>query len=201
MQIAYQKSRLQQLIAQRNGYLVLAAGLMVLTVLLALGLLRLIGRERVVVVPPIVEQAFWVDAKAISPSYLSQMTVFFAQLRLNMTPSSAAYQRDTLLRYTDPQYYGDFKNELVAEADHLTQTHTSLVFYPVEVAVDAPHLTATITGDFSATVGNMPLPVQRLTYQLVYRYTQGQLWLRSFQEMTTPQSTTQSHAEDIAHVK
>lgn len=189
MQIAHYKSRLQQLIAQRNGYLVLATGLLCLTILLAAGLYRLIGRERILVVPPVVEQAFWVDAQAISPSYLSQMTAFFAQLRLNMTPSSAAEQRDILLRYTDPSYYGDFKNELVAEADHLTQTHTSLVFYPVDVSVDAAHLTAMISGDFGGTVGNVPLPVKRLTYQLTYRYAQGRLWLRSFEEVTKEDTT------------
>jgi conjugal transfer pilus assembly protein TraE len=201
MQIAHQKSRLQQLIAQRNGYLVLAVGLVGLTLLLATGLCRLIGRERIVIVPPVVEQAFWVDAKTISPTYLSQMTVFFAQLRLNVTPSSAAYQRDLLLRYTDPRYYGDFKNELVAEADHLAQTHTSLIFYPVDVAVDVPHLTATVSGDFSATVGTVLLPVKRLTYQLTYRYAQGRLWLRSFQEITESQPSTQPNTqEDMTHV-
>lgn len=200
MQITHHKSRLQQLIAQRNGYLVLAVGLIGLTLLLAISLYRLIGRERIVIAPPVVEQAFWVDAKTISPTYLSQMTVFFAQLRLNVTPDSAAYQRETLLRYTDPSYYGDFKNALVSEADHLTQTHTSLVFYPVDVSVDAPHLTAKISGDFSATVGNVSLPVKRLTYQIIYRYAQGRLWLRSFQEVNEERSLTHPNPEDSSHV-
>ena len=199
MQIAHHKSRLQQLIAQRNGYLVLAAGLLILTLLLTINICRLIGRERIVIVPPVVNQALWLDSQNVSPEYLSQMTTFFAQLRLNMTPSSTEYQRQTLLRYTDPQYYGDFNNELVAEADHLAQSHTSLVFYPVDLSVDTHHLTAQLSGDLSGMVGNVPLPVKRVTYQLSYRYSQGRLWLRSFQIVNEPDST-HPQQENNTHV-
>lgn len=183
MQITQYKSRLQQLISQRNGYLVLAAALAIISLILALSVCRLIGRERIVIAPPVVNQEFWVDAKAVSPEYLSQMTLFFVQLRLNLTPSNVTYQRETLLRYIDPSHYGDLKNELVAEGDRLEKTHTSLVFYPVSVSVDTPHLTADVQGDLNATVGNEPMPTQRVAYQLRYRYVQGRLWLQSFREI------------------
>ena len=54
--------------------------------LLAISVCRLIGRERIVITPPVVNQAFWVEAQAVSPEYLSQMASFLAQLRLNLTP-------------------------------------------------------------------------------------------------------------------
>ena len=87
------------------------------------------------------------------------------------------------MRYTDPAYYGDLKNELVSEAEQLEKTHTNLIFYPVEVAVDTQQLTAQIIGDLSATVGNDHLPVQRIHYQLKFRYSEGRLWLKSFEEI------------------
>ena len=182
MQLTHYKSRLQQILVQRNGYLVLAALLTLVCLLLAISVCRMVGRERIVITPPVINQAFWVEAQAVSPEYLSQMAIFLAQLRLNLTPSSATYQRDTLLRYTDPAYYGDLKNELVNEADQLEKTHTSLIFYPVEVKVDMKNLYVHITGDLNATVGNDPLPVQRLSYQLGFRFSEGRLWLKSFQE-------------------
>jgi conjugal transfer pilus assembly protein TraE len=185
MQLTHYKSRLQGILAQRNGYLVLAALLALVSLLLTVSVCRLIGRERIVITPPVVNQAFWVEAKAVSPEYLSQMASFLAQLRLNLTPGNAAYQQETLLRYTDPAYYGDLKNELVSEAGQLEKTHTSLIFYPVEVAVDAKQLTAQLTGDLSATVGNDHLPVQRIHYQLQFRYSEGRLWLKSFEEIKT----------------
>jgi conjugal transfer pilus assembly protein TraE len=183
MQLTHYKSRLQHMLAQRNGYLVLAALLAGVCLVLAISVCRLIGRERIVITPPVVNQAFWVEARAVSPEYLSQMVSFLAQLRLNLTPGNTAYQQETLLRYTDPGYYGDLKNELVSEAEQLEKTHTSLIFYPVEVAVDAKQLTAQLTGDLSATVGNDHLPVQRIHYQLQFRYAEGRLWLKSFEEI------------------
>ena len=183
MEITQYKSRLQNLIAQRNGYLVLAAALALISLILVICVFRMINRERIVIVPPVIHQAFWVNSQTVSPEYLSQISSFLVQLRLNMTPSSAEYQREMLLRYTDPAYYGALKNELVEEADHLAKSHTSLIFYPVDISIDVSHLTAEISGDFSATVSNMPLPVQRLSYRLSYRYSQGRLWLQSFQEI------------------
>ncbi len=183
MEITQYKSRLQNLIAQRNGYLVLAAALAMISLILVICVCRMVNRERIVIVPPVIHQAFWVNSQTVSPEYLSQISSFLVQLRLNMTPSSAEYQREMLLRYTDPAYYGELKNELVEEADHLAKTHTSLIFYPVDISVDVSHLTAQISGDFSATVSNMPLPVQRLSYRLSFRYVQGRLWLQSFQEI------------------
>ena len=54
----------------------------------------MINRERIVIVPPVINQAFWVNSQTVSPEYLSQISSFLVQLRLNMTPSSAEYQRD-----------------------------------------------------------------------------------------------------------
>ncbi len=182
MKTAIQQSRLQELIAKRNGYLILSVGLLLLCILLSIMVLRLIGRERIIITPPVVHKSFWVDNQQVSSEYLSEMTVFLAQLRLTVTPSNAEYQRETLLRYTDASFYGEFKNELVAEADHLIKSHLSLAFYPTQITVNAPNLTANITGDLVSTVGNAPLPAAHLTYQVRYRYTNGQLRLQSFQE-------------------
>jgi hypothetical protein len=49
MRAAIQQSRLQQLIAKRNGYLVLSVGLLLLCLVLALAVLHLIGRERIII--------------------------------------------------------------------------------------------------------------------------------------------------------
>lgn len=192
MQLAHYQSRLQQVLSQRNGYLVLAALLAVMSILLAITVCRMMGRERIVIVPPVVNQAFWIEAHAVSPEYVSQMASFLSQLRFNLTPGNAAYQQETLLRYTDPTYYGDLKNELVREADQLTKTHTSLVFYPIEIRVDATHFTADITGDLNARVGNDPLPTQRLHYHLRFRFSGGRLWLISFNEIKNDHSQANS---------
>lgn len=175
-------SRLQKMMAQRNGYLALAAGLLLLCLLLGCVSFCLVGRERIIITPPVVHRSFWVSHQAVSPEYLSEITEFLAQLRLTVTPSNAAYQREALLRYTHPSYYGVLKNALMAEAEHLIQSHISLAFYPVQISVNAKQLTAQLIGDLQSTIGDTPASTVRVTYQLRYRYINGKLLLTAFQE-------------------
>ena len=61
------------------------------------------------------------------------MTTFFAYLRLNVTSESADNQRQLLLRYVDPRYFGVLNAALIAERDRITTSHVSTAFYPVNV--------------------------------------------------------------------
>src|SRR4051812_33799533 len=110
-------SRLQHLIQHRNGYLVLASGSILLNIILAIAFIMLSNNERIVMVPPSINKSFWVTANQVSPEYLSEMSLFFASLRFNITPSNAIMQREQLLRYVHPSLYESLKIELVAEAD------------------------------------------------------------------------------------
>src|ERR1700722_5313607 len=136
MKSLIQKSELRKLKEHRNGYLVLSVGLLILCIMLAALCFCMMNREKTILTPPQIERTFWVSGSEVSPEYLSEMTAFFAWLRLNITPDSADHQRDLLLRYTDPNYYGALKNDLIAEHDRITQQHISMAFYPVNIKVD-----------------------------------------------------------------
>lgn len=183
MRSTLQKTRLLQLIEQRNGYLVLACGLMVLCVLLATLIFYLSNRERIVITPPVIDRSFWVTNSQVSPEYLSEMTVFFAYLRLNVTPDTVDSQRQLLLRYVDPRYYGQLNDALIAERDRILQQHISSAFYPVNVQVNSKALAVVITGDLTSSIGTTPLPTQRVTYAVTYRYNNGRLFVSQFQEV------------------
>jgi conjugal transfer pilus assembly protein TraE len=180
-----QQSRLNHLIKQRNGYLVLAAGLLLICLFLTLLCFSLSHRERIVLVPPNISHSFWVTSSQASPEYLSEMTTFFAYLRLNVTPVSSDSQRELLLRYVDPRHFGALNTALIAERDRMAAEHLSTAFYPVTVRVNAKALSAIIVGDLIATVGKEQLSSKRIAYQLQYRYDQGRLFVSQFQEMKT----------------
>jgi len=72
----FYKSELAKLIEQRNGYMILAAGLIVLSIILGLLAFHLAGRERIVVTPPVLNKSFWVTNGEVSEEYLSEMTLF-----------------------------------------------------------------------------------------------------------------------------
>jgi conjugal transfer pilus assembly protein TraE len=181
-----QKSRLSVLVKQRNGYLVLASGLMLLSFILTLLCFYLSHRERIILVPPTITRSFWVTHNEVSPEYLSEMTTFFAYLRLNVTPENADSQRQLLLRYVDPRYFGTLNTLLIAERDHITSQHVSTAFYPVNVKVNTKTLSVLIIGDLVSTVGSAQIASQRVTYEVRYRSDQGRLLVSQFQEVKNP---------------
>lgn len=183
MRFSIERSQLEKLFAQRNGYMMLALGSMLLCLMQVLVMFFLIGREKIILVPPNIEKSFWVTASHVSPEYLSEMTTFFANLRLNITPESAGIQRDSILRYTDPVYYNTLKTQLVQEADRVTDQHISMAFFPVNVKVDSKHFKAIIEGDLKSYVGEDSLPTKRVNYLVTYRYDAGRLLVKSFEEV------------------
>lgn len=183
MNISTYRSHLEKIISQRNGYLILAATSLIVCFLEAIIIFCLIGKERIVLVPPSIEKTFWVSANSVSPEYLSEMSMFFANLRLNMTPEIAASQREILLRYTDPAYYNNLKEQLIKEADKLNEQHISLAFYPINIKVNNNGLQTIIEGDLKASVGDAPIPTKRVKYLVKYRYDNGRLLIKAFEEV------------------
>lgn len=183
MRFSIQRSQLEKIFAQRNGYMMLALGSTLVCVLQMLVVVFLINREKIILVPPTSEKSFWVSAQHVSPEYLSEMTTFFTNLRLNITPESASTQRETLLRYTDPNYYNQLKSQLIQEADHINEQHISVAFFPVNVKVDPQHFKAMIEGDLKSYVGEASLPTKRVNYLVTYRYDAGRLLIKSFEEV------------------
>lgn len=183
MKSLLQQSRLAQLLEQRNSYLVMLCGLLALCLMLTTLCFYLANREKVIITPPVMDRTFWVTNSEVSPDYLTKMTVFYSGLRFNVTPDSADYQRQLLLRYTDPCFYGEFNDQLVAERDRIIQQHVTTAFYPVATEINAKALTVIITGDLISSVGTTELPPQRVAYQWQYRFNNGQLLIKQLQEV------------------
>lgn len=177
------KSRLVQLLQQRNAYLCIALMLLFIVLLQSLIIYSLSGNWRIVVTPPQINKSFWVDESHVSPAYLSEMTAFFASLILNMTSENATFQRDEILKYTDPKGYGQFKTQLIQNEERLRNESLTTAFYPVDVKTDVKSLTATITGDLMIWVGQEMTSTHRQRYEARYTYHDGRLLIQSFHEV------------------
>jgi len=182
MKYILQRTEIQKLLANRNGYIVLALGCMGICILQLVFIVFLVNRERVILIPPGIEKSFWVSPQSVSPEYLSEMTSFFAGLRLNITPSSLIYQKETLLRYTAPEFYNLLKAQLTTEAAQIKEERLVSMFYPVNRKVDMKNMKVMIEGDLKTYVGESSLPVKRVKYWVGYRYDNGRLLVKSFEE-------------------
>jgi conjugal transfer pilus assembly protein TraE len=183
MRTGFYKSELAKLIEQRNGYMILAAGLIVLCLILSLLAFHLAGREKIIVAPPVLNKSFWVTNSEVSEEYLSEMSLFFVYMRLNVTPDNSQYQHEALLRFADSKYHGAFKNQLSRERDYLIEEHLSTAFYPTKVSVNTKRLKVVITGELHTTVTNELLTPQTAVYEVLYSYNHGRLLIKSFIEV------------------
>lgn len=156
------------LMFQRNVFIALTFVLAIASTVLSSFLF--LKHDRIVIVPPVVEKEFWVDANHVSPTYLEQFGYFLGQLLLTKSSQSAAAQRAVLLRHTDPSYAGILRQRLIEEEEVLKKQSTSYVFYPVEIKVHPEEMSLLLTGDRSVFVGGKEISKEREGYVLRFSY-------------------------------
>lgn len=179
---------LKKHIAERNHALLVIVVLFMLLLLQSMLMLDLVNRRAMhfTPLPPVIHSPFSISRDRVSDSYLSDMTRYFAMLRLNYTPASLPEQTKLLLRYTDAKFYGALKEELAKENKQAQQHDVSLYFAPVQTAVSAKQLTVFISGDLTRFVGKARLPTERVRYRVQYHYYDGVLRITSFQQQEKP---------------
>ncbi len=183
MNITAYQAEIRKMIEQRNGYLVLSSGLLILCLILSFLIIFLSGRERIILVPPSMNKDGWISTQSASSDYFSRMTLFLSELALNLTADNVDFQQELLLRYVDASYYIVLKPQLVAEADRIKKEHISTAFFPVDMKVDSQHSEAIVTGDLKSYVGDAALPTKRVSYRMVYRFNSFTPLITLFEEV------------------
>ncbi len=171
-------ARFVHLLHQRNSLFLLVMALLTLNFFQACALL--VRSERVVVIPPHTTASFWVEKNRVSPSYLEEMALFFANLILETTPESAAYKRDIILRNTLSEGYGALKTKLLEDEGRLKKERVVTAFQPNGIKVNPAHMTVEITGDLLRFVGEKRISQSRDTYGLTFVYRNARLLIKSF---------------------
>lgn len=139
-------------------------------------------REKTIVVPPVVSEAFWVKGGDVSPSYLDAMARWYAGLALTFSPATVKGQGETLLRYTDPEAHGAISARLAEDADRVSRTRISEVFYAAHSRVRPESLEVAIAGDLVTFVGEQTASTKHATYLVRFVSRDGQLSVVSFKE-------------------
>lgn len=116
----------------RTFQAILAASILT-NVFMASALATMDKTVRTVMMPPEVTKSFWVDGRSVSPEYLEQMGTWVIQQFANVTPGSADYQKDSILRYVHPSVYGDLNVRFQLGANRLKAENISKYFFPREV--------------------------------------------------------------------
>ena len=157
-------------------------GLLALSLVLAVTAFSLVGRERVIVVPPTISKSFWLDSEKVSGEYLDQMAVFLMHLILNVSPRSIDYQSKTLLQYASPDAYAELKTAMAATGEKLKRDNAVTMFQPVGLTVDEPGMRVALNGVLATYIGDKRVSEASKAYLVEFRYAGGRLYLAGLKE-------------------
>ncbi|HQW58291.1 MAG TPA: type IV conjugative transfer system protein TraE [Gammaproteobacteria bacterium] len=178
MRSIFLKQQLEALVRQCDLSLFFGCGMLGANLLLALVVFG--TSARVVVVPPDFKASLWTEKRTVSQTYLEEMAIFFAKQILDITPATANYQREILLRHVEPSFYHALKKQLIEEADKYHKDNISTSFKPLSAIVNVSKMEVSLTGLLNQYVSNKFVQQTKEDYELRFVYKNGQLLIKSF---------------------
>lgn len=172
-----------QVLAQRNLFFTLTVVSLLLNILLGGISYYCIGRERIVVSPPVVNTQFWVSSDTVSDSYLEQMSGFFVGLVLNVSPNNFVARSQPLLQHVDSGSYAVMKAQLIAQHAEIERRAMSTNFHPISYKIDREKLLVEVKGELRIMIGGASMELKSTTYQIQYVQRQGRLFIKRFNEI------------------
>jgi conjugal transfer pilus assembly protein TraE len=170
---------------QRNRGLALAVGALVVGVVMSLVIIvKLIGMERTIIVPPSVEKTFWVTNDRVSKEYLEQMASFIAWLVLDVTPATIDWKKDILLNYVSPEQHGLLKARQEVEAERLKRINASTFFLPQQLVANDQDQTVAVRGRLRTQVNGQETATDTKAYLAEFQYAGGRMHLKAFKEIS-----------------
>ncbi|MBP6951570.1 MAG: type IV conjugative transfer system protein TraE [Alphaproteobacteria bacterium] len=139
-----------KLISQRNAWIGISTLMAMSTVLLSTALF--IKSERIILVPPHITKTLWVEGGTVSKEYLEEMGIYVSKLLLDLSPTSFAYNHETLLKYATPESYGALKKQLMDDGEQYTKLQLSTHFKPSEVSANPSKLHVDVKGTLTSYV-------------------------------------------------
>lgn len=169
---------------QRNRALALTLAGVITGLLIALLIIvKLIGMERTIVVPPTINKTFWVTQDRVSKEYLEQMASFVAWLILDVTPATVDWKKDVLLNYAAPEQHGALKSRQEVEADRLKRINASTFFLPQQLVANDQDQTVAIRGRLRTQVNGQETATDTKAYLAEFQYAGGRVHLKAFKEI------------------
>lgn len=178
MKLSIFKQQLHILLRERNHSLLFGFTMLGVNVLLAFMVFN--AKERIVVIPPVLTTSIWTERGTVSQSYLEEMAVFFAKQILDITPLTASYQREHLLRYVEPSFYHALRKKMIDEEERYKKDNLSMSFRPLSAVVNVKALQVTLTGLLQQYVANKFVQQTKEVYEMEFSYQSGQLLIKNF---------------------
>src|SRR5450830_1763773 len=151
--------------------------------LVLLALWRVVGTERIVLVPPHVAKTFSVQDGRASNEYLMQMGGFAAWLILDVTPQSIELKKQTLLRWCEPENAGEIKARQDVEASRLKKLNASTYFQLDQLVPDEESQAVVLNGRLRTQINGADTSNNIKSYRVQFVFRGGRIHLGQFKEV------------------
>lgn len=163
---------------QRNISMIFGLGMMVSNFFLLFIIIT--SNHKTYLVPPYLNQQVWASNNQVSKSYLEEMSLFYSHLLLEVSPSSAPYKRDVLLKHVSPQYYGALKGKLISDENRYTKENLTTSFKVVSLEVNEEKMEVTLEGVLDSYIASKKIKQSKDKYLISYKYELGNLQIDKF---------------------
>ena len=138
-------------------------------------------------VPPTVSKSFWVGVDQFDRTHLEEMGLYVAQLMLNVTPKSARFQGQQLLKIVTPGAYAAMSNDIQMNAALIERLNVATTFSPTSYSYDAklPNRIA-VSGVYQTHYSDKTISSSNKVYMVEFtRSASGRMELKDFKETAT----------------
>ncbi len=141
----------QTLYKQRNILLIICSLLIVSNVLF--GIIGISKNNRTIIIPALKDTVSVVGKDGFSDSYIEQMTLFYVEMLLDLTPANIDYKSQILLKHVDSNSYHSFIEHYKEEKEKYKKYKLATKFDITNIKILKNSNEVEITGILSSSFG------------------------------------------------
>ena len=146
-----------------------------------MSIFTLAKRERTIIIPALQEEiSITGRGENFSESYIEQMTIFFVELLLDLTPENIKYKSQVLLRHVIPESYHSLSDHYKEEEAKHKKYRLATKFDIIGMRILEGGIRVEIEGLLSSRFGEDSLRQKQVRYEARYKKAGGRLLLISF---------------------
>jgi conjugal transfer pilus assembly protein TraE len=162
----------------------MAAGMVVVIVMLVLLLGWVVCRERIHVVPPLVQRPYTIGAGYADRDYLLDMAGYVLNQVLTVTPESVDYNNQVVLKMAHPDGYATLKTTLDAAALRMRKERVTTVWVPRKEEVNLAAQRVQVSGRLKTYIADKLTSEHDKEYIVEFTITNsGRLYVTKIEEL------------------
>ncbi|MBI1919719.1 MAG: type IV conjugative transfer system protein TraE [Geobacter sp.] len=140
------------------------------------------NRERVILVPPVINSKVMITGDHASDDYLREFSRYIISLALTYNSANARNQFSELLAVYDPAGFPNARKELYELADRIETTRASSAFHIQSMTNSADRNQVEVVGSKMTYIGEMKADIVQTAYIVEYRFDNGRFVLTRLYE-------------------